>query len=90
MKYVESLNLALHELMGKDHTVYLIGEDLLDPYGGAFKATLGLSDRCPGRVISTPISEAAFTGAAIGLAIIVVYYRNTSNIDVETIHSLKG
>ena len=46
----------------------LLGEDLHDPYGGAFKVTAGLSTEFPERVISTPISEAGVVGAAIGLA----------------------
>ncbi|MFD0660336.1 hypothetical protein [Thermocatellispora tengchongensis] len=39
----ERLNLALHELMARDPDVYLLGEDVADPYGGAFKITKG----CP-------------------------------------------
>jgi 2-oxoisovalerate dehydrogenase E1 component len=54
--------------MTNDPRVLLLGEDLHDPYGGAFKVTAGLSTDFPGRVISTPISEAGVTGAAIGLA----------------------
>ena len=49
--------------------VFLIGEDLLDPYGGAFKASKGLSTRFPERVFSTPISESGFLGFAIGMAL---------------------
>src|SRR5439155_5495925 len=52
-----------------DPDVLLLGEDLHDPYGGAFKVTQGLSTDFPGRVISTPISEAGVTGASIGLAL---------------------
>ena len=47
----------------------MLGEDLHDPYGGAFKVTAGLSTDFRGRVISTPISEAGVVGAAIGLAL---------------------
>jgi 2-oxoisovalerate dehydrogenase E1 component len=47
----------------------VLGEDLHDPYGGAFKVTAGLSTAFPGRVISTPISEAGVVGAGIGLAL---------------------
>jgi 2-oxoisovalerate dehydrogenase E1 component len=47
----------------------LLGEDLHDPYGGAFKVTQGLSTEFPDRVISTPISEAGVAGASIGLAL---------------------
>ena len=69
MRYVESLNKALHRLMKNDNKVFVIGEDILDPYGGAFKVTKGLSTAFPDRVLSTPISEASITGFATGLAI---------------------
>lgn len=64
-----ALNGALRHLLAHDPRVVLLGEDLHDPYGGAFKVTAGLSTDFPGRVISTPISEAAVTGAGIGLAL---------------------
>lgn len=64
-----SLNTALQHLLASDERVLLLGEDLHDPYGGAFKVTAGLSTAFPGRVISTPISEAGIAGAAIGLAL---------------------
>jgi 2-oxoisovalerate dehydrogenase E1 component len=63
------LNSALEELLCDDSKVVLLGEDLHDPYGGAFKVTANLSTRFPGRVISTPISEAAVAGTGIGLAL---------------------
>ncbi|MFI6477252.1 alpha-ketoacid dehydrogenase subunit beta [Nonomuraea sp. NPDC050663] len=69
MRVVENLNLALHGLLADDPRAYLLGEDVTDPYGGAFKATRGLSTRFPGRVLSTPISEGAITGVAGGLAL---------------------
>lgn len=62
------LNSALRELLRDDPRVILLGEDLHDPYGGAFKVTAGLSSEFPERVLSTPISEAGITGAGIGLA----------------------
>ncbi len=68
-RVVENLNRTLHELMGADDRVFLIGEDLLDPYGGAFKVARGLSTRFPDRVISTPISELGLAGVANGLAL---------------------
>lgn len=43
-----------------------------------------------GQIFTLFILTVAAAEAAIGLAIIVVYYRNTSNIDVEKIQSLKG
>ncbi|WP_242463210.1 dehydrogenase E1 component subunit alpha/beta [Rhodocyclus tenuis] len=63
-----ALNAALHALLASAPEALLIGEDLHDPYGGAFKVSAGLSTKFPGRVISTPISEAGITGAGIGLA----------------------
>lgn len=63
-----SLNNALHRMMSADERVVLLGEDLLDPYGGAFKVAKGLSTRFPERVFTTPISEAGFTGVAAGMA----------------------
>jgi pyruvate/2-oxoglutarate/acetoin dehydrogenase E1 component len=68
MRYIESINHALDGLCAERQDVYLIGEDLLDPYGGAFKAVKGLSTRYPDRVLTTPISEAGLTGVAIGMA----------------------
>jgi pyruvate dehydrogenase E1 component beta subunit len=69
MRVAENLNAALHGLMEREPGLYLLGEDVVDPYGGAFKITRGLSDRFPGRVLSTPISENAITGVAAGLAL---------------------
>ena len=63
------LNSAFHAMMAADSEVVLVGEDLLDPYGGAFKVSKGLSSRFPNRVLSTPIAEAAITGFANGLAL---------------------
>lgn len=65
---LESLNNALLEAM-RDERVIVLGEDILDPYGGAFKVTRGCSSAYPERTISTPISEAAIAGIANGLAL---------------------
>lgn len=62
------LNSALRAMLQASPKVILLGEDLHDPYGGAFKVTTGLSTEFPDRVISTPISEAGVVGAGIGLA----------------------
>ena len=64
-----NLNRALQELLERDDRTYLVGEDIVDPYGGAFKITRGLSGRFPDRVLSTPISEAAIMGLASGIAL---------------------
>lgn len=63
------INRALHTLFETDPRVYLVGEDLLDPYGGAFKISRGLSDRWPARVLPTPISEGAIAGVCGGMAL---------------------
>ncbi len=64
-----ALGSALESLLAANPECLILGEDLHDPYGGAFKVTAGLSSKYPKRVISTPISEAGVTGAAIGLAL---------------------
>jgi pyruvate/2-oxoglutarate/acetoin dehydrogenase E1 component len=69
MRCSEVLNRALHQLFTERADVVLIGEDLLDPYGGAFKVSAGLSTKWPDRVLTTPISEAAIVGVAGGLAL---------------------
>ncbi|HEX6292692.1 MAG TPA: transketolase C-terminal domain-containing protein [Herpetosiphonaceae bacterium] len=66
---VHVLNRALHRLFEEHPEVYLLGEDILDPYGGAFKVSTGLSTRWPERVLTTPISEAAIVGIANGMAL---------------------
>lgn len=66
---LESLNAALLHALQQDERVYLLGEDILDPYGGAFKVTRGLSTLFPSRVLTTPISEAAMLGLANGMAL---------------------
>lgn len=64
-----SLNSALQRALAQDERVLLMGEDILDPYGGAFKVTRGLSEAFPDRVLTTPISEAGITGVATGMAL---------------------
>lgn len=68
MRYVDSINSALRRIMTKDSNVVLLGEDIRDPYGGAFKVTKGLSSDFSDRVINTPISESAIVGIATGMA----------------------
>jgi pyruvate/2-oxoglutarate/acetoin dehydrogenase E1 component len=66
---LESLNTGLLQAFARDEQVVLLGEDVLDPYGGAFKVTRGLSTAYPQRVFTTPVSEAGITGAAAGMAL---------------------
>lgn len=60
---------ALRAALTDDERVVLLGEDMADPYGGAFKVTRGLSTDFPERVRSTPISEGAVAGMSAGLAL---------------------
>jgi len=55
--------------MDDEPRLHLLGEDLLDPSGGAFTLYRGLSTRWPDRVHTTPISEAAIAGVANGMAL---------------------
>jgi pyruvate/2-oxoglutarate/acetoin dehydrogenase E1 component len=65
---LDALNAALQRAFATDKRVYLLGEDVLDPYGGAFKVVRGISSAYPDRVLTTPISEAGITGLAAGMA----------------------
>lgn len=66
---LEAINGALHDALAADDDVLLLGEDVLDPYGGAFKATRGLSTAFGDRIVTTPISEAGIVGVATGMAL---------------------
>lgn len=67
--YLSSLQSGLREAFNLNEKVFLLGEDVVDPYGGAFKVTKGLSSVFPDRVMTTPISEAGFTGIGVGMAL---------------------
>jgi pyruvate/2-oxoglutarate/acetoin dehydrogenase E1 component len=68
LQYRQALNEALHEEMGRDPTICVLGEDI-GSYGSPFKITEGLYERFgEKRVRDTPISEAGFCGLAVGAA----------------------
>lgn len=67
-RLLDHLNGVFSTLLDEQEDLYLLGEDLLDPYGGAFKVYSGLSTRHPNRVLTTPISEAGIVGLANGMA----------------------
>jgi pyruvate/2-oxoglutarate/acetoin dehydrogenase E1 component len=69
IKYGKSIANGLNDLLKENDRTIVIGEDIRDPYGGAFKITKGLSRDYTDRVINTPISEAAIVGMAGGLAV---------------------
>lgn len=68
-RQVELLNQFFREKITADEKTIFLGEDILSPYGGAFKVTRDLSELRPGQVFSTPISEAAVAGISNGLAL---------------------
>ena len=66
---LERLNTGLAACLQASDRVILLGEDVIDPYGGAFKVTRGLSTQFPGRVLATPVSEAGIVGVGVGMAL---------------------
>jgi len=64
----EAVREALVEEMRRDSRVFICGEDIAEA-GTVFKVLGGLVDEFgPERVLDTPISEAGFTGMAVGAA----------------------
>lgn len=70
MNGIQAINAAMHEAMAKDPKILVLGEDIGDKEGGGVTGTMkGLSDKFgTDRVKTTPISEQAIIGAAIGAA----------------------
>ena len=67
--YRDALKQALFEEMKKDPTVFIMGEGIGER-GGSYKVTEGLlAEFGSGRVMDTPLSEPAFTGAGVGAAL---------------------
>lgn len=66
--YREAMRQAIRDAMNKDERVFLMGEDV-GRYGGCFAVSMGLLQEFgEERIIDTPLSESAFTGAGIGAA----------------------
>lgn len=68
---IQAINMALDDALEADPDVLVFGEDVADPQeGGVIGVTKGLSTKHGDlRVRSTPISEQAIIGAAIGASI---------------------
>lgn len=64
--HIKEINNAFHKIFDSNSEAVFLGEDIRDPYGGAFKATKGLSDKHNKRVLNMPISEPAITGISLG------------------------
>jgi pyruvate dehydrogenase E1 component beta subunit len=68
LTFGEAIREALVEEMRRDPRVVLLGEDVAEA-GTPFKVVKGLVDEFgKDRVVDTPISEAGFTGLAVGAA----------------------
>ena len=68
MTMVQTIARTLHQEMGRDQRVVVLGEDV-GKRGGVFLATEGLYEAYgPDRVMDTPLAEGAIVGAAVGLA----------------------
>lgn len=69
LSYAEAINETFRQLMNQDSQIFLIGQGITSPwYVGS--TTRGLYDEFgPERIIDTPVSENAITGAAVGAAL---------------------
>ena len=66
ISYREALNQGIAEEIERDPNVVLMGEEVAQ-FKGSYKVSEGLLERFgPSRIIDTPISEAAFSGLAVG------------------------
>jgi pyruvate dehydrogenase E1 component beta subunit len=69
LTYGLAINEAIHQMMAADPSVLLLGQGVKSPWYVGSTAN-GLLDRFgPERVIDTPVSENAMTGAAVGAAL---------------------
>jgi acetoin:2,6-dichlorophenolindophenol oxidoreductase subunit beta len=71
LNIIQALNLAIDHAMAADSKVLILGEEVGDKEeGGIVGVSKGLSTKYgDGRVLSTPISEQAIIGSAIGAAL---------------------
>jgi len=68
MNIITAVNKTLHEIMDFHPEVSLFGEDVADPKGGVFKASVGISDAFGDeRSFNTPLAESSIIGLAVGI-----------------------
>jgi len=68
-KFVDVVADVMGRRMAEDDRLVVLGEDVHKLSGGPRGATKGLKEAFPDRVLGTPISEAAFSGLAGGMAL---------------------
>ena len=70
ISYREALNQGIAEELERDSNVVLMGEEVAQ-FKGSYKVSEGLLERFgSSRIIDTPISEAAFSGLAVGASML--------------------
>lgn len=68
--FAKAMSEAVDEEMARDPSIFIIGQDVGQAWGGAFHEFEGFYDKYGAeRVRQTPISETAILGAAIGAAV---------------------
>lgn len=66
---IQAINDGMKTMLAEDENILLLGEDI-GVNGGVFRATEGLQEEFgEKRVVDTPLSEAGFVGAAVGMAL---------------------
>ena len=70
LQYSLAINEAFHQVMSNDESVFLIGQGVRSPWYVGNTASGLLEKFGPERVIDTPVSENAITGAAVGAALV--------------------
>lgn len=65
LSYGMAINEALHQMMGADERVFILGEDVAK-MGGDFGITKGIWEKWPNRIKDTALSESAILGLSCG------------------------
>ncbi len=66
---ITAVNRTLHEIMRAHPDTVVFGEDVADPKGGVFKATVGLTDEFGSdRCFNAPLAESVIVGIGVGVA----------------------
>ena len=68
LSYGMAINEALHQMMGADERVFILGEDVAK-MGGDFGITKGIWEKWPNRIKDTALSESAILGLSCGAAV---------------------
>jgi len=69
VRFVDAVAAVMDRRMGLDDRIVVLGEDVHRLKGGTNGATKGLTEKYPGRILGTPISENAFVGLGGGMAL---------------------